>query len=52
MIKKVMMVLGITSGGLIKMALIKMGVTGGVLMKMSLKKVGKKVKNIINLDIT
>ena len=45
-------VLGITSGGLIKMGLIKMGMTGGGLIKMGLIKMEKKIKNIINGDIT
>ena len=45
--KMALIKMGMTIWGLIKMALIKMGMTSGGLMKM-----GKKVKNIINLDIT
>ena len=59
--------LGMTSGGLIKIGLIKMGMTDGALIKMALIKMGmmnmglikmgsikmeKKIKNLINGDIT
>ena len=52
MIKKVMTVLGITSGGLMMVGLIKMGMTIGGLKKMGLIKMEKKIKNLINGDIT
>ena len=44
--------MGMTGGDLIKMALIKMVMINGDLMKMGLIKMEKKIKNIINGDIT
>ena len=47
----VMMVLGITSGGLIKTALIKMGITSGGLMKMALIKMGMTIWGLIKMAL-
>ena len=46
------MKMDMTSGGLIKMGSIKMDMTSGGLMKMGSIKMEKKIKNILNGDIT
>ena len=52
MIKKVMMVLGITSGGLIKMGLMKMGLMNMGLMNMGLMKMGLIKMGLIKMGMT